>query len=423
MDPVPQRRGVRRGGRHLPDRRRLLRLQAPLLLVGRELALRRRRDHPGDDRRGALPERWDPTATRRPARHAAGEGAPVGHPRCARSGEGGRLLAAALRAHLFDPRHRRRRPLHRRQRAAAGHLPAVDHRPAVVPALPRQHLAPWLDVARRRRRPLGARLARRRRALSGVHPAVHGRARGVDPRGAVHRPQHHRDETGARTGRDRDQTVPLQPGQGDRDEERQREPGHDPQHPSSRPCHREPHVPASPEPVRGLPVQPARHRPLPDPHSGGRDRHDPGGARRPRPRRQRHPAAVLGGPSSRLHPRVRRRTRAGQLGDAAGPARLPREERSGHRGHRAHLGEPRDPAGVLRREHRWLRRDQCDPPGGGLRRTRRSDEVHRVLRFRGCGDRFVPPQGGLRTEVLRLEPSGLELHRLRFAHRLPARRA
>ena len=148
VDPVHQRRQLRGEGPDLPDRRRLLRLQAALLHDDRELAVRLGRHHPARHDRRPLPERRHPAAGAGAAGDPAGEGPHLGDPRPAGPGEGGRLLAAALRPHVVDPGHRRRRHLHRREGAAAGDLPAVVHRPAVVRAVHLQHLAAGLGAAR-----------------------------------------------------------------------------------------------------------------------------------------------------------------------------------------------------------------------------------------------------------------------------------
>ena len=86
------------------------------------------------------------------------------------------LLAAALRAHRVHPRLRRRRRLHRRQRPAARHQPAAADHGGELRALHHQHLAPRLDAADPRRRPVGADRGGRRRDLPAVRAARPGGA-------------------------------------------------------------------------------------------------------------------------------------------------------------------------------------------------------------------------------------------------------
>ena len=75
----------------------------------------------GPDRhRGVpLPQRRHPPAEPVPAGHAAGEGAPLGDPRVDGAHEDRAVLPRAVRAGVLEPRHRRRRDLHRRAGAAA----------------------------------------------------------------------------------------------------------------------------------------------------------------------------------------------------------------------------------------------------------------------------------------------------------------
>ena len=181
VDPVPQRRVVRCERCHVRNRRRLLRVQAPVLHVGRRLALRLRDHHPHRHARRPLSQRRHPGAGARPTSDTTGQGAHLRAARPPRPGQGRRLLAAALLAHLFDPRHRRRCALHRCEGAAAGDLPAAVHRASVVRPVHREHLAARVDPPRRRRRTLGTRVGRRRRRLSGLRAALRGGARGIDP--------------------------------------------------------------------------------------------------------------------------------------------------------------------------------------------------------------------------------------------------
>ena len=101
------------------QRHRLLRLPAAVPVVRGRLAVRVAADRPHRHGGGPLPQRRHPRAAAVAAGHAPGEGPPVGAAGGAGAGQGGRLLAAALRADGLDPGHRRRRHLHRRQRAAA----------------------------------------------------------------------------------------------------------------------------------------------------------------------------------------------------------------------------------------------------------------------------------------------------------------
>ena len=96
----------------------------------------------------------------------------------ARAGQGARLLAAALRAHVLDPGRRRRRHLHRRQGAAAGDQPAAAHlaRCAFVLFIVNIWRRGWV-LPVHRRRAVGVRRGGRRRGLPGVHPALPGRSR------------------------------------------------------------------------------------------------------------------------------------------------------------------------------------------------------------------------------------------------------
>ena len=97
---------------------------------------RRRAAHRGGR---PLPERRHPPAGRGPARHPAGEGAPLGaagHPRPA---EGGRLLARAVPAADVGPRRGPGGHLHRRERAAARHQAAAPHLDPLGDPLPGEH--------------------------------------------------------------------------------------------------------------------------------------------------------------------------------------------------------------------------------------------------------------------------------------------
>ena len=107
--------------------------------------------------------RWRTTSTaasrsRRPLRagSAPGQGAPVGAARRARPGEGA-VLASALPAGVLDAGHGRRCHLHRRQRAAEGHLPAGADLAVRLRPVHRQHLAAGLGAAGAGRGAVGVR--------------------------------------------------------------------------------------------------------------------------------------------------------------------------------------------------------------------------------------------------------------------------
>ena len=95
------------------------------------------------------------------------------------AGQGGRLLAAAVRADRVEPGRGRRRHLHRRQRPAAGAEPAGADLAGGRGAVRRQHLPPGLDAAGPGRRPVGVRRRGRRRHLPAVRAALPGAAQRV----------------------------------------------------------------------------------------------------------------------------------------------------------------------------------------------------------------------------------------------------
>ena len=250
VDPVHQRRRLRDQGPDVPDRHRLLRLQAALLHDDRELAVRLGRDHPARHDRRPLPERRHPAAVAGAAGDPAGEGPPLGDPRPARPGEGGRLLAAALRPHLVDPGHRRRRHLHRREGPAAGDLPAAVHRPAVVRAVHLQHLASGLGAARSWPSACG-RWSRwwpawpTRRSSSGS---------GWSPRSPPRRRRTSSTTSRRRATRSVLDDVEIKAFDYNADRRRhhqghRRQPGHHPQRPPARPVDRDAHLPAPAEPL------------------------------------------------------------------------------------------------------------------------------------------------------------------------------
>ncbi len=168
-------------------------------------------DHGG----GPLPQRRHPPAGPGPAGHPPGEGPRVGAARPSGPGEGGRLLAAALRAHLLHQGRGRRCHLHRRQRPAPGDLPAAVHRPAVLRAVHLQHLAAGLGSPGRGRGPVGAGVGGGRRGLPRLHPAVPGasprsRARRAPYIAAQHR-GHAARRSASTTSRLRPSTTPRTP--------------------------------------------------------------------------------------------------------------------------------------------------------------------------------------------------------------------
>ena len=141
----------------------------------------------------------------------AGQGAPVGAARPARAGEGGRLLAPALRADRVDPGHRRRRQLHRRQRPAAGHQPADAHLAASPSCCSSSTSGGGAGCCRSSAVGLWALVAIvGRRDRTRVRAAVPGRAGRVVEGGAVHRAQHRRHPGGA-SGSTTSRSTPVRP--------------------------------------------------------------------------------------------------------------------------------------------------------------------------------------------------------------------
>ena len=268
---------------------------------------------------------------------------------------------------------------------------------------------------------------RRRGRLPGLHPAVPGGARGVLEGAALHPAQHRGDPAGAGARPDPDRAVQVHAGPGPDDPGHRRQPRHDPQHPAARPVDRDADLPEPAEPVRLLPVQRARRRPLPDRRDQPRrhERHapggqHPGGARRPRPLHQRHPTAVLGGQPPRLHPRLRPGPGTGQHHQPGRPAQLPGQGRPRRRRQRSAQPEDRPAPAVLRREPAGVRRHQHRPRRGrlhGRRRGRGPEPLHRLRRGEA---RLLRPQGGVRPALRRLEPDRLELPHQRLAHRVRA---
>ena len=111
-----------------------------------------------------------------------GQGPPVGAAGRARPRQGGRLLAAAVRADGVEPGRRRRRHLHRRQRPAPGAQPAGADLGGRGRPVHRQHLPPGLGAAGAGRRPVGVRGRGRRRHLPADRAALPGAARTSRPR-------------------------------------------------------------------------------------------------------------------------------------------------------------------------------------------------------------------------------------------------
>ena len=119
----------------VPHRHRLLRLPAAVPVLRGQLAVRRARHRPASSppspTTSTAASGCRPRGQRVTPQVKAHLSVLLGAPG---PGQGGRLLAAALRAHVVHPGHRRRRQLHRRQRPAAGHQPAAAHRAAVASA-------------------------------------------------------------------------------------------------------------------------------------------------------------------------------------------------------------------------------------------------------------------------------------------------
>ncbi len=365
---------------------------------------------------GPLPERRHPGAEPGAAGHAPGEGPPVGPARPPGPGQGGRLLAAALRADPVDPGHGRRGALHRRQGAAAGHLPAVDDRRALGRPAHRQHLAPGLGPAGPRRRPLGLRGRRGRRHLPGGRPALPGRARRVVPGGSrtstatsrrpappwawprsAPEPFDYNEELTSRQLLDNASTVRnirlLDPGVVHRD------------------------LPAAPGRAALLPAERPRRGPLRD-----RRGDHPGRHLRPGAEHLGHPSAVLGGPAHRLHPRLRRGRGPGQRRHLGGPSGL-RGRRHPGRQHGAGAGG-RPARHLRRREPRRLRHRRRHPRRDRLpgRRAARRSATQLRGRGRGLHGRPAAPHG-VRPALLGDRAAGLQLrHRREPDHLHPGRR-
>ena len=90
LDPLPERHPVRRHRSAVPPERGLLRLHPALRAVPRPLGAGRPGGGPVRHRAQPLPERRDPPAGLAAPGPAGGEGPPVGHPRPAGPGQGGR---------------------------------------------------------------------------------------------------------------------------------------------------------------------------------------------------------------------------------------------------------------------------------------------------------------------------------------------
>ena len=193
LDPVPERRELGREGSAIPQGHRLLRVPLAVPRVRGRLGVRRPARGPHRDRGVPLPQRWHPPAEPVAARHAAGEGPPVGDPRAHGAHQDGAVLPRALRARVLPSRLRRRRQLHRRARAVAGPEPADGHLDRGRGAVHRQHLPQGLGVPDHRGRALGVHLARRRHDLPGGDPALRRTTERVLARAAVHRTQHRDD--------------------------------------------------------------------------------------------------------------------------------------------------------------------------------------------------------------------------------------
>ena len=190
---VPQQQVVRRAGRAVQRRCRVLRVRAAVHLVRDRLAVRGVGDRHAAHAGRPPVERW--CAVHLVDAHRAGrhQGPPRRTAGRTRGGEGGRLLADPLRAHQRDARVRPGRHVHRGQGAAAGDDAAGPDRPVHGAAVPVDD--PYRQVA-----PAPGRLGsvagggdHRRADLSGDRAVAGGQAEPGRARGALHRPQRRGD--------------------------------------------------------------------------------------------------------------------------------------------------------------------------------------------------------------------------------------
>ena len=186
-------RRLRAEGSAVRQGHRLLRVPPAVPRVRGRVGVRGAARRAHRDRGVPLPERRHPAAEPVAARHAAGEGPPLGDPRAHGADEDRAVLPRPLRAGVLAARLRRRCELHGREGAAAGAQPADDHLDRGGGAVHRQHLPQGLGVPDHRGRAVGVHLARRRHDLSRGHPAVRRAAQRVLTRRAVHRAQHRVD--------------------------------------------------------------------------------------------------------------------------------------------------------------------------------------------------------------------------------------
>ena len=190
--------------------RRVLRLFAPVARVRPGVAVLCAGRRALDQRGRALPVGWDPAerACLRREGDAAGEGAPVGAARTDHAVEGLGVLPRSVRpAHLAE-RCRRRRVVHRRERAPSGAADPRLHRARVRDPVPRQHPNAWVGASRDRRGSARARLDRRRGRVSVVRPAVQREPTRASARATVHQAQHRSDPERVRARPDRIAAAP-----------------------------------------------------------------------------------------------------------------------------------------------------------------------------------------------------------------------
>ena len=182
------------------------------------------------------------------------------------AGQGGRLLAGSLLAHVLDAGHGRRRHLHRRPRPAPGHPPAAVHRRCCRAACSSSTSGGGAGSCRSSPWACGRCGHRGRHHLPGVRAALPGAAGGVVEGVALHRQQHRRHPPGhgsrPRPGQARfDYTTDTGLAATGH---RSRQPDHDAQHPAPRPASRAA-TPSAPAVRPGLlRLQRPRRRPLPD---------------------------------------------------------------------------------------------------------------------------------------------------------------